>query len=61
MIKALPTRALMAVPREFIPTYVKHGQAVCESMYGKRATLRYVRTVGRLRLKRLRRGEATDA
>lgn len=57
MIKALSTKAIRPVPREFVEDFVKHGQEVCEQMYGKRATARYKRSVGRLRLKRLRRGE----
>ena len=57
MIKALSTKVLKPVPREFIEDFVKYGQEGCEQMYGKRATARYKRAVGPLRLKRLRRGE----
>lgn len=55
MRKALSTKVLRAVPVEFAPTYVEHGQEVCERMYGKRATMRYRFAVGVARLNRMRR------
>lgn len=51
------TKIVRPVPVEFVENFVKYGQEGCENMYGKRATARYKRAVGPLRLKRLRRGE----
>lgn len=57
MRRAYSTKVVRPVPVEFIANFVRYGQEGCEQMYGKRATARYKRVCGVLRLKRLRRGE----
>jgi len=55
MAKAYSTKILRPVPIEFEDNFVRHGQEVCEQMYGKRATMRYRFAIGVARLSRLRR------
>jgi hypothetical protein len=55
MIKAYSTKKHRPVPVEFEMTYIRHGQAVCEQMFGKRATTRCRFALGASKLKRARR------
>lgn len=55
MRKAISTKVVRAVPVEFAKVYAARGQEACERMYGKRATMRYRRAIGKLTLNRLRR------
>lgn len=54
-MKAYSTKIVRRVPDEFEATYIKHGQAVCEQMFGKRATTRCRFAIGASKLKRARR------
>jgi hypothetical protein len=54
-VKAYSTKIARRVPVEFEPTYIKYGQAVCEQMFGKRATTRCRFAIGASKLKRARR------
>ena len=54
-MKAYSTKIARRVPVEFEPTYIKFGQAVCEQMFGKRATTRCRFAIGASKLKRARR------
>ena len=59
MLRAISTKVVRKMPAEFIETYVTHGHAVCEEMYGKGPTLRYKRMAGKLRLNRMRKTAVT--
>ena len=54
-MKAYSTKIVRRVPDEFEATYIKFGQAVCEQMFGKRATTRCRFAIGASKLKRARR------
>jgi hypothetical protein len=54
-MKAYSTKIVRRVPDEFEATYIRHGQAVCEQMFGKRATTRCRFALGASKLKRARR------